>query len=56
MTTAFASAAELMSQVLGAEDYPFIVIDHPISSATTDQLAAQAKEAAAACVTHLVAP
>ncbi len=55
MTTAFVSAAELMSQVLGADGYPFVVIDHPISSATTEQLAARAKEAAAACVTHLIA-
>jgi hypothetical protein len=54
MTSAFVSAAELMGQVLGADGYPFVVIDHPISSATSEQLAAKASEAAAACVAHLV--
>jgi hypothetical protein len=54
MTSAFVSAAELMGQVLGADGYPFVVIDHPISSATTDELVARAKEAAAACAEHLV--
>lgn len=54
MTEAFVSAAELMGQVLGVDGYPFVVIDHPISSATTDQLHARAKRAAAACIEHLV--
>ncbi len=54
MTEAFVSAAELMGQVLGADGYPFIVIDHPISSATTEQLTERARLAAAACVEHLV--
>ena len=44
MTTEFVSAAELMSRVLGAEDYPFIVIDHPISSATSEQLTERARK------------
>ena len=47
MTTEFVSAAELMSRVLGAEDYPFIVIDHPISSATQEQLAQRAEKTVA---------
>ena len=34
MTTRFASAAELMCRVLGMPDYKFVVIDHPISSAS----------------------
>jgi hypothetical protein len=55
MTEAFVSAAELMGQVLGADGYPFVVIDHPISSATTEQLEARAAQAAAACAEHLVA-
>ena len=55
MTEAFVSAAELMGQVLGVDGYPFVVIDHPISSATTDQLVERAKRAAVACVEHLVA-
>lgn len=53
MTTKFVSAAELMGQVLGADGYPFIVIDHPISSASTDELEERARLAAAACVEHL---
>lgn len=55
MTGAFVSAAELMSQVLGADGYPFVVIDHPISSASTEDLEARARQAAAACVAQLVA-
>jgi len=54
MTEPFVSAAELMGQVLGADGYPFVVIDHPISSATTEQLAERARLAAEACVEHLV--
>jgi hypothetical protein len=38
MTTRFASAAKLMSRVLGMPDYPFITIEHPISSASNDDL------------------
>ena len=34
MTEEFASAAELMGQVLGAEGYQFVAIPHPISSAS----------------------
>ena len=45
MTTKFASAAELMARALGAEGYPFAVIDHPISSASEDALAQQAERA-----------
>ena len=43
MTTRFASAAELMCRVLGMPEYKFVVIDHPISSASDDQLAAYAR-------------
>lgn len=46
MTERFVSAAELMSEVLGAPGYPFVVIDHPISSASLDELAARAASAA----------
>lgn len=48
MTTKFVSAAELMARVLGAEGYPFVVIDHPISSATREMLSDQARKAVAA--------
>ncbi|MDA0661834.1 MAG: hypothetical protein O3B08_03225 [Proteobacteria bacterium] len=42
MTTKFESAAALMSRVLGADGYPFALIEHPISSATEAELALQA--------------
>lgn len=42
MTENFVSAAELMGQVLGADGYPFVVIEHPIASATPAQLAERA--------------
>jgi len=43
MTTRFASAADMMSRVLGMPDYRFVVIDHPISSAPDETLAAYAR-------------
>lgn len=46
MTTQFVSAAELMAKVLGLPGYPFVVIDHPISSATMEELADRARRAA----------
>ena len=45
MTSKFVSAADLMARALGAEDYRFAVIDHPISSASETALAAQANAA-----------
>lgn len=39
MTSRFVSAAELMSRVLGMPNYKFVVIGHPISSASDAQLA-----------------
>lgn len=45
MTTNFISAAELMARTLGAEGYPFAIIEHPISSADDATLAAKAKKA-----------
>ena len=47
MTTRFVSAAELMSRVLGMPNYRFAVIEHPISSATDDELHARAAAAIA---------
>jgi hypothetical protein len=43
MTERFASAAELMSRALGMPGYEFAVIDHPISSASPEQLADYAR-------------
>nr|WP_170920854.1 hypothetical protein [Enhydrobacter aerosaccus] len=45
MTTRFVSAAEMMSRVLGLPGYAFVVIDHPVSSATDEELAARARAA-----------
>ena len=45
MTVRFASAAELMSRVLGMPDYRFAVIRHPLSSAVDSDLEAMAHAA-----------
>ena len=45
MTERFVSAAEMMSRVLGMPGYAFAVIDHPVSSATDDQLRERARQA-----------
>jgi len=47
MTSNFVSAAELMARALGAEGYRFVVIEHPISSATPEALAERARGAVA---------
>ena len=39
-----------MARTLGADGYPFVVIPHPISSATPEQLTEAARVAAADCV------
>lgn len=56
MTEAFVGAAELMCRVLGADDHRFVVIPHPISSATHEQLAAIARQAADDCAARLIDP
>ena len=43
MTTRFVSAAELMGRVLGLPDYKFVIIGHPISSASDAELAEYAR-------------
>lgn len=53
MTEKFVSAAELMAQVLGADGYPFVVIAHPISSASREALDVAARVAADDCVSLL---
>ena len=42
MTNKFTSAAELMASVLGAPNYKFAIIDHPVSSASDAELAEKA--------------
>ncbi len=44
MTSAFVDGAELMANACGAPDYPFAVIEHPISSATDAELLERAGE------------
>ena len=53
MTEKFVTAAELMGSVLGAPGYPFITIEHPISSASPEQLAVRARAIAPEVVRHL---
>ena len=43
MTERFASAAELMCRVAGMPQYKFVIIGHPISSASDDELARYAR-------------
>lgn len=50
MTEQFVSAAELMARTLGAPGYEFVVIPHPISSATDEALATAAQRAAKDCL------
>jgi hypothetical protein len=56
MTSNFVSAAELMARALGAEGYRFVVIEHPISSASAEDLGERARRAAAECAALLCAP
>jgi hypothetical protein len=50
MTSKFVSAAQLMARALGAEGYRFVAIDHPISSASLEDLDQRARKALAECV------
>jgi hypothetical protein len=43
MTTRFVSAADMMCRVLGVPDFKYAIIDHPISSASDERLAAYAR-------------
>jgi hypothetical protein len=43
MTSAFVNGAELMASALGVPGYPFVVIDHPIASATDAELEDRAR-------------
>ena len=56
MTTKFVSAADLMSRVLGAEGYRYVVIEHPISSASMETLGERARQAVADSVAILTDP
>ena len=54
MTTRFTSAATLMAKVLGMPDYPFVVIEHPISNAGDAGLEARARAALAEITRQLL--
>ena len=54
MTTRFVTAAKLMAKVLGMPDYPFVVIEHPISNAGDAGLEARAKAVAGEVLLRLV--
>lgn len=54
MTCNFVSAAELMAKVLGMPDYSFAVIDHPVSSATDQELEARALQTMVAIDTQIL--
>jgi len=54
LTSEFVSAGDLMARVLGADGYRFVVTQHPISSATTPELATRAQRAALEGVRILV--
>jgi hypothetical protein len=56
MTERFVSAAELMARVLGMPGYPFIVIPHPVSSATDEGLRNMARIASEGARRLLLAP
>ena len=43
ITEPFVSAAELMCRVVGMPNYKFVVIGHPISSPSDEQLAQYAR-------------
>jgi hypothetical protein len=56
MTERFVSAAEMMCRVLGMPDYKFVVIGHPISSASDEQMAAYARVTVEQARRLLIAP
>ena len=45
VTTAFVTGAETMAAALGVAGYGFAVVEHPIASATSTELAAKAASA-----------
>tara|TARA_B100000686_G_scaffold328943_1_gene389572 strand:+ start:163 stop:384 length:222 start_codon:yes stop_codon:yes gene_type:complete len=44
MTNKFISAADLMAKVLGSPGFQYAIIDHPVSSASDEELAEKAAE------------
>jgi len=50
ITDRFKETAQVMAQVSGMPDYPFVVIPHPISNNTEDVLRAKAEDAVRQCL------
>ena len=53
-TTGFVDAAEIMARACGLPGYRFVVIEHPVASATDDQLRERAQVAVEAGVELLL--
>lgn len=56
MTETFVSAAQVMAKALGASDYEFAVIDHPVSSASDAQLRERARHTLSVARRTVLAP
>ena len=54
MTSGFVDAAEIMARACGLPGYRFVVIEHPVASATDDQLRERAVVAVEAGVEILL--
>jgi len=53
MTDRFVRSAQVVAQVNGVPDYPFVVIDHPVASDSDEVLRKKAEIAARQIVTLL---
>jgi len=54
LTDAFTSAGELMASALGAKGYEFVVTDHPIASASNQEISERAQRAVRESTTILL--
>jgi hypothetical protein len=54
-TEPFESGAQAMANLGGIPDYPFVIIQHPIGSLTTEQIRERAIEAAPQVIQSLIA-
>ena len=54
-TEPFESGAQAIANLGGIPDYPFVIIQHPIGSLTTEQIRERAIEAAPQIILSLIA-
>ena len=54
-TEPFESGAQAIANLGGIPDYPFVIIQHPIGSLTTEQIRERAIEAAPQVIQSLIA-